>query len=200
MGRREKYAALTKEAVLDAAKQLFVTEGFDATSVDDIARLSEVSKGAVYHHFSDKREVFAELFRATLASAVQAVIDAASPTASAWESVESAVRAFLHSYATDADARGLLRQVTHVLGQDGTRAMYNEVALPLVRAMLVELDRIGELRPIAIDTTAQMLFGVVCDASTTVAMADQPDQVAHEVEDVMLYMLGGLRTQPGETE
>ena len=83
LGRREKYAALTKEAVLDAAKQLFVTEGFDATSVDDIARLSEVSKGAVYHHFSDKREVFAELFRATLASAVQAVFDVVSPTASA---------------------------------------------------------------------------------------------------------------------
>lgn len=75
--------------------------------------------------------------------------------------------------------------------------MYNEMALPLVRAMLIALDRIGELKNVSIDTTAQMLFGVVCDASTTVAMAEQPDEVALEVEQVMLFMLGGLRKSTG---
>jgi hypothetical protein len=48
ISRRDRYAALTCEAVLDAAKTLFVSNGFDATSVDEIARVAQSSKGAVY--------------------------------------------------------------------------------------------------------------------------------------------------------
>ncbi|MEE3066458.1 MAG: helix-turn-helix domain-containing protein, partial [Actinomycetota bacterium] len=49
--RRKMQAELTRTAVLDAARDLFVAKGFEATSVDEIARASQSSKGAVYHHF-----------------------------------------------------------------------------------------------------------------------------------------------------
>jgi AcrR family transcriptional regulator len=42
----------------EAALQLFCKQGYFATSIDDIARFAGVTKGAVYHHYSSKEQVF----------------------------------------------------------------------------------------------------------------------------------------------
>lgn len=47
-----------RDAILDAAKQLFATHGFDGTSMDTIAKVAEVSKLTVYSHFGDKDALF----------------------------------------------------------------------------------------------------------------------------------------------
>lgn len=88
--RRDISAALTKKAVLDAARHLFVTKGFDDTSIDEIARASESSNGAVYHHFRDKQEIFAELFQGSQTTILEATIAAVPPESGGWERVEVA--------------------------------------------------------------------------------------------------------------
>ncbi|BBM02017.1 TetR/AcrR family transcriptional regulator [Microbulbifer sp. GL-2] len=47
-----------RQAILDAAKELFLTQGFAATSVDAVASAAGVSKLTVYSHFSDKETLF----------------------------------------------------------------------------------------------------------------------------------------------
>ena len=47
-----------RDAILDAAKRLFATHGFDGTSMDAIAKTAEVSKLTVYSHFGDKDALF----------------------------------------------------------------------------------------------------------------------------------------------
>lgn len=51
----------TRTHILDAAGELFARRGYDATSVDDICARAKVTKGAFYHHFATKHEVFIEL-------------------------------------------------------------------------------------------------------------------------------------------
>src|SRR6478672_9090701 len=46
-------------AILEAAKRLFTTQGFDGTSMDQIAAAAGVSKLTVYSHFGDKENLFA---------------------------------------------------------------------------------------------------------------------------------------------
>lgn len=53
-GRR----AATVAMILEGARRLFAANGFDATSMDDIAEAAGVAKGAVYHHFASKEVVF----------------------------------------------------------------------------------------------------------------------------------------------
>lgn len=53
----------TEKAVLASAEQLFVRSGFNRTTVDDIARDAGLTKGAVYVHFKDKRDVLLVLLR-----------------------------------------------------------------------------------------------------------------------------------------
>lgn len=192
--RRAEYAVLTRTAVLDGARTLFVERGFDATSVDDIAKLSRVSKGAVYHHFTDKQELFAELFRMSQISVLTRVAEIAVSVTDPWQRAELATRTFLRSYLHGDAERALLSQAISVLGQQRARDLDEEIAMPLVCGLLTELRDLGELRPVPIPLTARILFSTLCEAATSVAMAADADDAADQVETVVLYLLGGLRT------
>jgi len=50
-----------KNQILDAALQIFVKKGYSETRMDDIAQVSGMSKGAIYHHYSSKKDLFLEL-------------------------------------------------------------------------------------------------------------------------------------------
>lgn len=59
--RREREKSETREKILDAARELFVTEGFEGVSMRKVAEKIEYSPTAIYVHFADKNELFREL-------------------------------------------------------------------------------------------------------------------------------------------
>jgi len=56
--RRELYSEATRAALLDEATRLFATRGYAGTSLEDVAVASQVTRGAVYHHFDGKQALF----------------------------------------------------------------------------------------------------------------------------------------------
>ena len=60
--RRQQYSASTKRALVDVAEELFTENGYAATSLDAIVAGAEVTKGALYHHFSGKQALFEAVF------------------------------------------------------------------------------------------------------------------------------------------
>ena len=56
--RRTEYAELTRAALLPAAADAFVRDGYNASSTVSIAAAARVTKGALYHHFTDKQSLF----------------------------------------------------------------------------------------------------------------------------------------------
>ncbi|WP_083753329.1 TetR/AcrR family transcriptional regulator [Actinosynnema sp. ALI-1.44] len=76
-GRRRRSEG-KRAAILDAAEILFVEEGYDAVSVEEIAAHAQVSKRTVYDHFGDKEEIFSRVLERVsdaLTDAVRAAID-----------------------------------------------------------------------------------------------------------------------------
>lgn len=191
--RREISAALTRRAVLDAAQHLFITKGFDATSIDEIARASASSNGAVYHHFRDKQGIFAELFRASQAHILQIAVGSMPADATAWERVEIATQAFVRSYVTDEAARTLLGQAIGVLGWNRVREMDEELSLPVIRATLQEAIAAGDAKPVPVVATSEILFSVYCNAVLFVASADEPVVAASEAETVIATLFSGMK-------
>jgi AcrR family transcriptional regulator len=59
--RREREKSETREKILDAARELFVTEGYEGVSMRRVAERIEYSPTAIYVHFADKNELFREL-------------------------------------------------------------------------------------------------------------------------------------------
>jgi len=59
--RREREKSETRDKILDAARELFVTEGYEGVSMRRVAEKIEYSPTAIYVHFADKNELFHEL-------------------------------------------------------------------------------------------------------------------------------------------
>ncbi|WP_175598626.1 TetR/AcrR family transcriptional regulator [Nonomuraea rhodomycinica] len=98
MGRRtqaERTRATTGELV-EAARLLFGRDGYTATSIDDVARAGGLTKGAVYHHFAGKADLFRAVFVRQQERLTTVIAEAALRPAAVAESVggaESAVSA-----------------------------------------------------------------------------------------------------------
>lgn len=62
---RNKYPEETVKRILDAATQLFIEKGYEATSLADIIADTHLSKGAIYHHFALKKKYLQRFFSAS---------------------------------------------------------------------------------------------------------------------------------------
>ncbi len=113
----------TRTALLDAARTLIVRNGYAGTSTPEIASEARVTRGALYHHFADKRD----LFRAVLereAEAVAAQIRDATPAAMpAMEALLAGSLAYLDAMAIPGRTRLLLVDGPAVLGLDEIAAI-----------------------------------------------------------------------------
>ncbi|HBE8798082.1 TPA: TetR/AcrR family transcriptional regulator [Clostridioides difficile] len=59
---RNKYPEETVNLILEVATKLFIEKGYDHTSLQDIISETKLSKGAIYHHFSSKEEIFEAMY------------------------------------------------------------------------------------------------------------------------------------------
>ena len=77
--RREREKSETRDKILDAARELFVTEGYEGVSMRKVAEKIEYSPTAIYVHFADKNELFHELCREDFARLQQVMQSAETP-------------------------------------------------------------------------------------------------------------------------
>src|SRR5215470_4111205 len=80
--RREREKSETRDKILDAARELFVTEGYEGVSMRRVADKIEYSPTAIYVHFADKQELFRELCHqdyARLAEVFQSSVTTTDP-------------------------------------------------------------------------------------------------------------------------
>ncbi|HLZ17983.1 MAG TPA: TetR/AcrR family transcriptional regulator [Smithellaceae bacterium] len=94
--RREREREQRKRHILDTARKLLLEKGLTATSINQIAKRSELSVGAIYFYFKDKEELFAALQFEGLDLLRQNIHEAVSPECSPEEKIRSIARAYLH--------------------------------------------------------------------------------------------------------
>ena len=85
----------TTAALVDAARELFARDGFDATSLDAVAARASVTKGAVYHHFEGKRQLFEAVFTREVERMAMPLVGAYGRKKDPWDAFQAGCRAFL---------------------------------------------------------------------------------------------------------
>lgn len=187
-GRVERGRA-TREALIGAARQLFGAHGFDGTSIDAVLAEAGVARGALYHHFATKTELFdAVLERETEALAV-AVGKAARPTREPLAGLRAGCEAFLRLALDPAVQRITMLDAPAVVGWVRWRELDRRYLLGGVQTAIGHLADDGRIKPDEVEYLSHMILAAVGEAAMFVATSDDHDaalQTALAAVDTLL--------------
>jgi AcrR family transcriptional regulator len=185
--RRELYSEATKAALLDQATALFAERGYAGTSLEDVASASQVTRGAVYHHFASKQALFEAVLDLQEARVTAEVIEAAS-TADPWEAAMLALDTYLTHCCDPVYGRLVWLEGPAALGWHRWRECEKDHAYGLVERFIRDLVDGGYLRDTAFDSLVRFSFWMLGGAGLAVAEAPQEDKP--RVRDEWRYLIG----------
>lgn len=146
----------TRTALIAAARRLFATEGYAATSTPAIVATAKVSRGALYHHFADKSDLFRAVVdheQAHLAAGIEAASETADPVAA----IRLGGEAFLAAMRDPGRRRILLIDGPAVLGRDELRVIdARHAGRTLVEGVRAAIDA-GRMRALPAVALADLL-------------------------------------------
>lgn len=191
---RAERSQATRSRLVDAARELFATRGYGGVAMEEVVAAAGVTRGALYHHFRDKRDLFRAVYEAVedeiLGVTVQRLAGAAGP----WEELVGGVRAYLDACEDPRIARIALVDAPSVLGWGEWREIGNRHALGLVTAALSAAMDAGAIRRADVDRLAHLLLAALAEAALLVGNAADPATARDEVEATVIGLLSGLRT------
>ena len=194
-GRRQQYSAATKQSLVEVAEMLFTEHGYANTSLDAIVAGAEVTKGALYHHFSGKQAVFEAVFEGVESRAADDIRRAAQVSQDPWKKAQAGLQAFLDVVQRPAYQRVVIQDGPSVLGHERfreheERSSYATV-VEIVHAVL-GADVWAPDDPM-LDTFARIFFGALSAAGGAVATSADPAAAAARVEVAIGHILAGLQ-------
>ena len=97
---RAERAAERRQAIIEAALDEFISRGFTATRLDDVAKRAGVAKGTIYLHFKDKESMFEELIRTALVPLIGRMTAPPPIGGSVRDAIEGFAENFIREVAT----------------------------------------------------------------------------------------------------
>ncbi len=161
----------TSGALLDAGRDLFAREGYGGTSLNAVVAEAGVTKGALYHHFAGKRELFRAVFDREQRRLAHALAEAFEGEQDPWEGLQASCRAFLDAALEPELQRIVLVDSFSVLGFAAVREAEAGLLEGLREALRLSMEA-GRLRTRPVEPLAALLFGALCEAALTTARAD----------------------------
>lgn len=187
--KKTEQAAATRGVLLAVARRHFSRDGFAGAATEAIVAEAEVTRGALYFHFKDKRDLFRALVE-TVAAEIAAAIEQQA-VGDPWSALSLGCAAYL-----DTCARADIRQIylvdgPAVLGWRDWRAIDAQHNVKLLRIGL--RDALGHAESAAaIDALTLMLSGAMNEAALAIADAPDADRVRDDFRAGLDRILLGL--------
>jgi AcrR family transcriptional regulator len=193
-GTNAERAEATRRVLIDVARRLFGERGYADVATEEIVRAASVTRGALYHHFSGKQDLFKAVYEEIERRNVEKIAAVALGEGDPWRQQLAAVGAFL-----DACQEPYVRQITlvdapAVLGWEAWREVEERYGLGLVRAGLQLLMEAGLIEQQPVEPLSHLLLGALMEAGMVIAHAADPDQARQEVGAAIERLLEGLRS------
>ncbi|HYZ92858.1 MAG TPA: TetR/AcrR family transcriptional regulator [Actinomycetota bacterium] len=192
---RDEHADATRAALLSSARELFTQHGFNGVSAEQIAKHARVTRGALYHHFEDKKELFGSVCDEVGDEVGQRVQDIALPLANEdpWRGFGLGVDEFLDACAEDDFWRRVVLEGPAVFGWQEWREHGEQHMIGLIKLGLQMLMDAGIIARQPIELVAPMLFSVMTEAAMVIVHADDRKTARREVGETVHRLIEGLR-------
>ncbi len=189
----------TRAALIAAARSLFAERGYAAVGTEEIVRAARMTRGALYHHFAGKEDLFRAVYEEVEAELLTRIA-ADAETAAAGDPLEvlrAGTRAFLQACEDPAVQRISLIDAPSVLGWEQWREIGLRYGLGLVQGALEAAMEAGLVERQPVRPLAHLLLGAVDEAAMLVARADDGGQTRREVTAAVDRYLDSLRPRGG---
>lgn len=191
--RQADRSEATRRALVAAARELFAARGYAAVGTEEVVRSAGVTRGALYHHFDDKRDLFRAVYEAVEEDLVGSIGEAMGSAHDPWTLLVTGVRRWLEACADPAVMRISLIDAPAVLGWQEWREISARYGLELVALGLEGAMEAGVLRRQPVKPLAHLLLGAMSEAGMVVAAAGGDRAAREEVEEALLALMEGLR-------
>lgn len=182
----------TRGALIAAGRRLFGERGYAAVGTEEVVAEAGVTRGALYHHFRDKRDLFRAVFVAQEEAFLMGVGAAvAAVEGGPYARLAAGLDATLDACTDPVTARISFLDGPAVLGSEEWRAVIEEYSLGVLRHMLGEAMEAGELRDAPADSLAHLMLGALNEAGMVIAAGGDRT----ETGAALRALLEGLRVQ-----
>lgn len=189
---QEDRTRATQGLLVATARRLFGERGYAHVSADEIVTAAGLSRGALYHHYADKRDLMRAVFEqleSEIADEISASIDQAPSTLDA---ITEALNAFLTICQRPEVIQLGLTDAPAVLGWQQWRQIEGEYGLALTVDWLQRAANEGLLVPVPVAVLAQLVLSAAIEAALMIAHAEDRDVARAEAETALLALLSGL--------
>lgn len=197
VGRRTQAerAAETRDALIGAARPLFASVGFAEASLETIVRNAGVTRGALYHHFTDKTELFAAVFERVegeMAARMGEAVAAAGHSDPV-EIMRLCSGLWLDACAEPEIQRIVLLEALAVLGWERWSDIGHRYNIGFVTGLLTDAIESGSIPRQPVEATALTIMGALREATLYIARAKDQRKARADAGAVMDRLIDALR-------
>lgn len=193
MSTRDERADETRRALLRVARELFAERGYAGVGTEEIVARAGLTRGALYHHFQGKRDLFRAVHEQLEEELVAEIAAGLAGVTDPDVLLEAGVRAFLDSCTDRRRVRVTLIDAPTVLGWSEWREIDGRHGLGLVNAALSNAMDAGAIARQDVRPLAHVIIGALGEAALLIANADDPAAMRRQVEPAVLALVRGLR-------
>jgi AcrR family transcriptional regulator len=184
----------TRAALIATARRLFAERSYAEVGTEELVRAAGVTRGALYHHFEGKADLFGAVFEQIEQELAERLAAEALAKEDPWEGLLSGLEMFLDVCVEPEVQRIALLDAPSVLGWDAWREVEARHGLGLIRLALQNLIDEGAIEAQPVEPLAHAILGTLIEAGLYVARAENVDAARAEMGAVLRRMLEGLRS------
>lgn len=184
--------AATRTALIAAGRRLFAEHGFAGVGTETIVRDADVSRGALYHHFGDKTELFAAVLADVEGEVTQRLAAAIDADADFVTLMMRSMQAWLDACQHPEVQRIVLIDGPAVLGWARWREICQPHILGLIEGVLALGVQDGTLKALPVKPLAHVLLAVADEAALYVGAAQEPEPARREMEQAIRPLVEAL--------
>ncbi len=197
--RKAEQSRETQDRLIKVAKELFTSKGYAGTAMEDLVAKAGMTRGALYHQYADKRDLFRAVFEAVEADLGQQLAMAVAAETDPWQMLRAGARAFLASAADPTIRRVVLVDGPAVLGWEEWRRIDAQHSLGMVRTIFEANIAAGNLPAQPVEPLAHLIVGALNEAALAVAAAEDAAGARESFAVSMEGVLDALRAMATDT-
>ena len=194
--RKAEQSETTRAALIAAARELFAQSGYAGVGTEEIVRAAGVTRGALYHHFADKKDLFRAVYEEIERELVEQIAEVAVSAPDPVEALRAGAQAWLDACEEPAVQQIALLDAPSVLGWEEWREIGMRYGFGLVQGTLQAAVDAGLLEPQPVRPLAHLIVGAVDEAAMVIARADDGGKTRAEVGESLERFLDHLASRP----